>query len=112
MLLLNFVVYFKFLKTHFVFASQVEICREASSPASMSLILSPPPAIVALLENEDPGALGKREFVGLLGLVVVLDDGGADSLRRLGSSACPARRLRGPTTTTTAAAPDGRAIGR
>lgn len=55
----------------------------------MRLVLSPPPAIVALLEDEYARALGEGELVGLLRLVVVLDDGGAQRVRRL--HAPPAR---------------------
>lgn len=49
----------------------------------MSLVLPPPPAVVALLEDEYARALGERELVGLLRLVVVLDHGRAQRLGRL-----------------------------
>ncbi|CAH0700275.1 unnamed protein product [Spodoptera exigua] len=52
-------------------------------PSSMRLVLSPPPAVVALFENEDTRALGKGELVRLLRLVVVLDDRSTQRVRRL-----------------------------
>lgn len=68
----------------------------------MALVLSPPPAIVALLQYQDPGSLSERQLVRLLGLIVVLDDGGAECLTRV-----HAARTRG---VRPAAAADGRAV--
>lgn len=58
----------------------------------MPLVLSPPPAVVALLQYQDPGPLGEGQLVGLLRLVVVLDHGRAQRLG--GLHAARARRLR------------------
>lgn len=53
------------------------------SPPSVPLVLTPPPAIVALLQDQYPSALGQRQLVGLLRLVVVLHHRGAQRLRGL-----------------------------
>lgn len=57
----------------------------------MRLVLAAPPAVVALLEYEDARALRQRQLVGLLRLVVVLDDRRAQRLGGLGAP--PARGL-------------------
>ena len=58
--------------------------------------LPSPPAVVALLQDEYPSAFDQRQLVRLLGLVVVLHDGGSDRLGRVdGKPARDCGRLHG-----------------
>lgn len=56
-------------------------------PAGLSAALTSPPAVIALLEYQNPGAFHEGELVRLLRLVIVLDDRGADRLARIGRQA-------------------------
>lgn len=68
------------------------------SPSGVTLVLPPPPSIVTLLQYQDSGAFGEGQLVGLLRLVVVFDNGGA---QRLGGLDPPgAGRLGTPAPTT------------
>lgn len=55
-------------------------CVVAGEPADGIAALSTPPSIVGLLQDEDSCALGQRKFIGLLGLIVILDHSRSDGL--------------------------------
>jgi len=52
-------------------------------PASLGAALASPPAVIALLEYQDPGAFHEGQLVRLLCLIIVFDDSGADRLARI-----------------------------